>query len=132
MVEDSKSIFFDFDGCVCPDHFPDALTTPPHKGLGVLLDELKEAGYELVLYSCRANPDIFPDNTEEERSAIVSEMLTYCAAHNLVFDRVAKSKPLYLYMIDDRALQLEAVDGRQNWWKIRRKLSNLLHFEIHA
>lgn len=102
----SKEMFIDFDGTISPNHYPHPLIEPPFKGVKETLAALQANGHKIVIFSCRANKDLF-GYTKSERST--NEMIDYLQKWSIPYDEVYYGKPLYEYLVDDRA----GFDG--NW-----------------
>ena len=100
------SVFIDFDGTITPTHgFLDA----PEKEVVRVINELYDSGFhEIVIYSCRANPEVCNPSD-------VEKMERYLKRHGVKYHRVQEGKPLYDYIIDDRAFNPSATP----WEEIR-------------
>lgn len=103
-----KKLFVDFDGTISPIHYPNSLTEPPHSDCVKTLLKFKEQGFQIVIHSCRANPDLGLPRPKEA----VAEMIDYLKKHNIPYDSIDTTKQLYSLLIDDRA----GFDG--DWSKI--------------
>ena len=76
-----KIACIDFDGTIVHHRFPDI--GEPLPGAFDVMKELKEAGWVLVLNTCR----------EDEKRPYLSEAIAYCKENGVVFDGV-NSTPL--------------------------------------
>lgn len=100
------SILIDFDKTISPIH---GFEEPPNPEAIELINRFKEK-YKIVIYSCRANPDVC---TEAEYLCL----LEYLNVHNIYYDEIARDKPLFVAIIDDRAFNPLFTD-----WKIIEKI----------
>lgn len=96
-------IYVDFDGTISPCHYPEELTEPPHAHCVEKMRQWKTQGYTIVIYSCRANRSVFPDQTDERWQFFYQQMLDYLKKHNVPYDEIDTTKPLFQLLIDDRA-----------------------------
>jgi hypothetical protein len=93
-LEATVSVFIDFDGTITPVH---GFSEEPSEEVVRAINELYDSGfYEIVIYSCRANIEIC-DHSDVEK------MEEYLKRNGIKYHRVQEGKPLYNYIIDDRA-----------------------------
>jgi hydroxymethylpyrimidine pyrophosphatase-like HAD family hydrolase len=113
------TIFIDFDGTIVEHDFPEI--GKPLDGAFDTMLSLKEAGYKLVLWTCRE---------DQPERAYLSEAVEFCNKNGIEFDSVndtllwdefrkgeLKRKPYYDYCIDDRNL-----GGFLGWDWVRQEL----------
>ncbi len=99
-----KTVIFDFDGVihsygsgwkgvsVVPD--------PPVPGIREAIEEIRNAGYEVVVVSARC----YQDGGKEA-------IKRYLDAHKIIVDRVTDEKPPAIVQIDDRAICFDGEAG---------------------
>lgn len=103
----AKSLLIDFDGTVVKHEFP-RIGAPMHDAFRVM-KRLKEAGYRLILWTCRED--------EDERHRYLTEAVDFCRKNGIEFDAVnegheadefrppgKRRKPHVHAVIDDRNL----------------------------
>lgn len=99
-----KSIAVDFDNTIAHlEKFP--AIGEPIPGVQEALQKLKDMGYEIVIYTCRANSD--------QRETSAEQVKEYLDQYKIPYDRISKGsegKPMALYYIDDRAIKFD-----NNW-----------------
>lgn len=116
----SKTVVFDFDGVIHSytsgwkgeTNIPD----PPVEGIQKALEEIKKAGYEVVIVSTRCK-SMFG------RAAIENWLDMYGMTH--LVDKVCKEKPPAICYVDDRAicfdgnpdLLLEKISSFKPWYQ---------------
>lgn len=86
-------IFIDFDGTITQEH---GFTDPRPDAIDVI-NRLYDAGHIIVIYSCRANPQICPPED-------VDKMKRYLSSHGIKYSRIEPNKPVFSLLIDDRAM----------------------------
>lgn len=86
------TILIDFDYTITKER---ELSSRPNEDMVSALLKLHEK-YRIVIYSCRANPDIF--NVSE-----ALELEEYLLKYNIPFDEIYTRKPIFYAVIDDRA-----------------------------
>lgn len=102
--------FIDFDGTICPNN-----DGPPQKECIEVIKRLKECNHEIVIYSCRSNPDCVQDSNQS-----TNDMIAYLNAYGVPFDRIERNKPLFNTIIDDRAIGVPLTDDYSvDWAKIK-------------
>lgn len=106
----AREIFVDYDGTISLDHFPKPQITPPNSSCIETINGLYDAGFKIVIYSCRANPEIQlydPTGQNRDRETLsqeaTQEMIEYLNKHGIKYHEIRRDKPLYTYLIDDRA-----------------------------
>ncbi len=104
--------FIDFDGTISPN-----TGDPPHPDCIQTLTKLKECNHTILIYSCRSNPFLVDDFSEKD-------MINYLAIFNVPYDGIIANKPLFNYIIDDRAIgvPLNPETHDVNWTAIKKKL----------
>ncbi len=107
-----KKIVIDFDGTIADDVFPDVGN--PQEGVVEALNTLKEAGFEIIIHSCRTG-SYFKDALDEDQFERIEDFMNY---YNMPFDRIwVPDKPIASAYIDDKAIRY-----RNNWKDIAGKL----------
>jgi hypothetical protein len=104
--------FIDFDGTICPN-----TGGPPHADCIDSLKKLKECNHQIFIYSCRSNPSLVDKNSE-------IEMIKYLDLYEVPYDGIIPKKPLFNYIIDDRAIgvPLNPDTYDVNWTAIKENL----------
>lgn len=102
-------IFVDFDKTICPDYTVD---TEPMPNAVEVLNALKKAGHEIVIYSYRGNDESFDVKKEKTR------MQLYLNTYGIPYDSFADGKPYFDVIIDDRAYNPQEI----GWEGIADKL----------
>lgn len=92
-----KTVVFDFDGVIHSYtsgwQGADAIPDPPVPGIKEAIDEIRDAGYEVIVVSTRCA-------TTEGHGAIRAWLID----HDIVVDDVKVEKPPAIVYIDDRAI----------------------------
>lgn len=96
----ANSVWWDFDGTISPDHYPNKLLSPPNPGLVEYIKSLYNRGINIVIYSCRANPNIV---NMDNCTIATAEMIEYLTKYDIPYHTIYVGKPLYGYLVDDRA-----------------------------
>lgn len=110
-------IYIDFDHTISPNGYhyePQVLDKPPYNGAAETIRALKGKGHKIIIFSCRANPDVVGDDVVGMK---IVEMTDYLRKHNIPFDDVFTKKPDYDRVIDDKALRCN-----DNWNELRKEL----------
>jgi hydroxymethylpyrimidine pyrophosphatase-like HAD family hydrolase len=101
--------FIDFDGTICPGG-------PPTAACVRTIKKLKEHNHTVVIYSCRSNP-----NCVEDAAFETAEMVNFLKTYGIPFDRIEPNKPLFNFIIDDRALGVPLTPQHDvDWERIER------------
>lgn len=108
-------VLVDFDGTICPNHYPEELVSPPDPECIRLLRYWRECGYEIVIYSCRSNPDLGLG------TALHWDMVDYLKKHDVPYDAIEFNKPHCEVIIDDRAIPVR----RGDWSGVQSAMANL-------
>ena len=99
-----KTVAIDFDGTIAHydgwkgvDNIGEPVT-----GIREVLLGLKEAGYKIVIHTCRITPEVNGDQVVDAANAIRKWM----SAHDLPYDSIWQGvgKPVACAYIDDRAI----------------------------
>jgi hypothetical protein len=105
-----QTIAVDFDGVIhtySKGWNGGEIYDPPVEGVAEALQELKEAGYRIYIYSTRTNK-AFRKKDEPDQKPL---MEAYLKEHGIPYDKVwTFGKPMAHIFIDDRALKFEG-----NW-----------------
>lgn len=106
-----RKVYIDCDSTITPVH---GFSEPPEKTTIDSINSLYDSGqYEIVIYSCRANPNICDPSD-------VKKMTTYLTQNGIRFHRVEPNKPLFDYLIDDRTLNPQLI----SWSDITNIITN--------
>ena len=111
--------FIDFDGTICPN-----TGNPPSAHCLKVLKRLVECNNEIVIYSCRSNPDCVNDAKQSTH-----DMVQYLNQYKVPYHRVQWGKPFFNYYIDDRNIGVpkDASDS-VDWEQIEKLLIKEQHF----
>ena len=114
---DKKTIAVDFDGTIAQlEEFP--LIGEPISKAREALQSLKDRGFEIVVYTCRANPGQTKTNAQQVEQ--------YLLEFEIPFDRIAEGeKPIAQYYIDDRAVKFEG-----DWDKVLKQIARKMAKQI--
>jgi len=92
-----KTVVFDFDGVI---HLyssgwkgADVIPDPPVPGIREAIDEIRNAGYEVIVVSTRC-----------ETTKGLTAVITWLARYRIYVDEVKATKPPAICYIDDRAI----------------------------
>lgn len=92
-----RTVAFDFDGVIHSYKSGwrgiDAVPDPPVAGIKQVIDELRELGFEVIIYSTRCSQ-------EAGKSAIKK----YLSEHDITVDGLCSDKPPAICYVDDRAV----------------------------
>ena len=112
----NKTLIIDFDGTITDFKFPEM--GEPKEGVREALQDLKDAGFEIVILSCRTGDECSTYLIEKKEQ--VRAMEAYLKRHNIPYDAVLnKDKPIAMYYIDDRAIEF-----KDNWGDIAERFKN--------
>lgn len=100
-------VLLDFDGTLCRDACERSPMTPPANGAVDLIQRLKAAGHEIIVFSCRANNSM-PDGYRARHAR--REVRGYLERYEIPYDAILTNKPHADIVIDEHALPF---DG--NW-----------------
>lgn len=111
-----KTVFIDFDGTICPNKNGDSLAPPSQECLDVL-NSLKLAGQQIIIYSVRSNKRATSKPNGQ------SEMLKYLNEHKVPYDGIDSGKGHFSTVIDDKGLGVPLDEnGNVDWTKARSLL----------
>ncbi len=111
--EKYKRVMIDLDKTIHPYRkgWDDGkLEDPPYPEAKPAIDKLRDAGYEIVIYTTRAslgNAEEHKENIEDE----IQNVSSYLKNHGIYFDRITGDKIAADFYIDDKAVTIK--DG--NW-----------------
>lgn len=119
-----KTIIVDFDGVI---HWyrkgwqDGTIYDEPVPGVKQALEELKEIGYEIIIFSTRAFTRVVKGKTEESQ---YYAMCSWLAKYEIPYDSIWQEvgKPMGYVYLDDRAIQFKG-----NW---RETLQNIQTFKV--
>lgn len=109
-----KTLVIDFDNTIAEDNFPQIGAPKPN--VKEALEQLKENGYTIRIFSCRTNQLSNDKNPEEEKSKIEA----WLTENQIPFDGVemgTEGKPFAGHYIDDKAIEYD-----NNWQEIVNRL----------
>lgn len=97
MLTKKKTVAFDFDGVIHSYESGwqgvDVIPDPPVPGIKKVIDNLREDGYNIVIYSTRCSQ-------ESGRKAIIDWLDKY----NIHVNDISAEKPVAFCYVDDRAI----------------------------
>ena len=105
-----QTIVVDFDKTVAEDRYPGI--GRPMPGAKRALKRLKDAGYEIVIFSCRLTTD--PGKPADEPVQQKAKIEAWLREQGMPFDRVEDGKdgkPHASHYIDDKALHYGGGEG---------------------
>ena len=102
-----RSLVIDFDGTIAVDSYPDI--GDPELGVKKAFEQLKEAGFEIVIFTCRLNKRDGRSSREIEKHEIPYDKI----------DRGHDGKPFGVAMIDNKAMHY---GGKDDWESITKRL----------
>lgn len=91
-----KTIAFDFDGVIhrySKGWQDGSIYDKPVEGIGIVIDQLRMAGYKVVVYSTRCSTPFGILSVE-----------TWLEKHKIKVDGVTDTKPIAMAYVDDRAI----------------------------
>jgi hypothetical protein len=115
--EKQKTIVVDFDGTIAVDDYPGF--GKPMPGVSQAFKKLKEAGFEIVVFSCRTGKY---EHTAKESEVQREGVLAFLKENDIPFDRLddgKDGKPHGLVYIDNKAV---FYGGNNDWDRIAGKL----------
>jgi len=108
--QEKKRIVVDFDGTIAHDKYPNV--GDPMPGVKRALEALKDAGYEIIIFTCRLT-DRKPTEKEAEKERIEKWMKDHGIPFSYIDDGT-NGKPRSEYTIDNKALNY---GGHTNDWE---------------
>jgi len=106
--------FIDFDGTICPGN-----GNPPSPHCLRVLNSLKERNNQIVIYSCRSNPECV-----EDYEIATKDMIKYLNEYKVPYDSIRYGKPFFNYYIDDRNIGVPLdKDYNVDWEKIEKLIN---------
>ncbi len=117
-------IAIDFDGTLVTGPMPRGRALRWVAGARDALAALLDAGHDVIIYSCRSNPDVCPPWMMEQMTEWLSSHGFLRARHEGSLTISTGGKPLADLYIDDRAVRLSPVNangafGGSTWAEIR-------------
>jgi hypothetical protein len=109
-----KTLVIDFDGTIAEDKYPYIGKALP--GAKEAIRKLKDAGYEIVIFSCRTTKN--DGKPEAEVAEQKERMADWMRENDIPFDRIEDGrdgKPHCLYFVDNKALHY---GGNDDWESI--------------
>lgn len=105
----------DFDGTICEFRYP--YTGPLKEGVCEALQRIRDLGYQILVYSCRAAaPDLSLGITPELKIKALRGMIDYLDWNKVPYDEIDigdKGKPFADYYIDDKGIRFD-----DNWREV--------------
>jgi len=116
--ESDKVLVVDFDGTIAQDNYPEIGSPLPHAKDA--LSSLKEAGFEIVIFTCRLteNDGRKAGETEEQKEKIEK----WLKEHEIPYDRIEagrNGKPHAKFYIDNKNIEYR---GGSDWERICSKI----------
>lgn len=120
-MEEKKTIAFDFDGVIhrySKGWDDGSIYDKPVDGIKETIDQLREEGFEVVIYSTRA-----------KSTTGIQDMKKWLKKYKIEIDDIATDKPIALMYVDDRAVPfngncetlLKNIHGFKTWIEKRKK-----------
>jgi len=103
--ESHKRIMVDFDGTIhkySKGFYDGSIYDEPFEGVKEALNQLKEKGYEIIIYSARICPDVNEDHEHQ-----MEEMKEWLNRYEIPFDDMTYKKLAADLYIDDRGYRFE-------------------------
>jgi len=97
-------VLLDFDGTLCRDSSERPPRTPPAHAAVDFLRQLKAAGHEILVFSCRAH-DSMPDGYRARHAQ--REVRGYLERYRIPYDAILTGKPHADLVIDERAVPFD-------------------------
>lgn len=114
----NPTLIIDFDGTIAKDEYPNI--GEPEPGVREAMTKLKQAGFDVVIYSCRLNrADGRPIGDIEKNRRMMEEWL---AANGIPYDRIDMGydgKPRGDHIIDNKAIHY---GGDGDWERISSRI----------
>lgn len=104
------TLALDFDGTICKFQSFGPLTNPPNEGAQEAITKLKDAGWKIIVHTCRARPD-WPDV-----KATLAEIERWMKKWKIPYDEITAIKPLATAYIDDRGIRFTNWKDMQNYF----------------
>ena len=106
----------DFDNTICEWAWPDM--GEPKEGAKEALQELRDMGYYIRIFSCRTSHEVFKNPIDRQEQ--VRKMEAYLDEYKLPYDEVLNiNKPLGI-IIDD-----SAIGYKNNWEEVIKELKRM-------
>lgn len=117
MSDRKKTLAVDFDGVIHKYRkgFHDGtIYDEPMKKAKKGLEELVAAGWQVVIFTTRLNPQFGIENSQEQRAKIIDWLEQHGMFEHSHWHDVTNNKPAAIAYIDDRAIRFT------NWSDIRK------------
>lgn len=98
----------DFDGTLVDGPKAQGETLTWLDGAREALDALLDADHDVIIHSCRSNPEVCPEWMLRQMKTFL-DASGHLARPNLRITRLGEGKPCADYYIDDRAIRLNAI-----------------------
>lgn len=113
-IKRKKTIVVDFDDTIADDAYPEIGKLKP--GVKDAFENLKDHGFEIVIFTCRLTRDPQKSKKEIDRQRkIIKEFLE---DNEIPYDRIDEGengKPHALFFVDDKAIEF---GGKNDWESI--------------
>jgi ribonucleotide monophosphatase NagD (HAD superfamily) len=109
-----RTLVVDLDGTIAHEEHEELKANEPMEGVREALQRLSDAGYEIVIFTCRMNRKDRPPYVMALQKAAIEDWLK---SHQIPFDRIDEGyegKPRGDFIIDNKALQY---NGHPNDWE---------------
>lgn len=119
----TKVCCVDFDNTITKSDLPfflDVLEKNPQPGVAEALQEIKNMGYEIHIFSCRTCNDV--SETPAEKMKQIVKMTAFLEKHNIPYNQILnENKPIAYAYIDDRGVAF-----RGDWVKALKDFKELV------
>lgn len=108
--ESDRVVLVDFDKTIAEDRYPSIGRLMP--GAKRALERIRDAGFEIVIFSCRLTPD--PGKPPAEVGRQREAMEKYLRENGVPFDSIddgRSGKPHSAFIVDDKALRYNGQVG---------------------
>lgn len=117
MSKHDNVIVVDFDGTLSEDRkFPGM--GEPMPGAAKAINKLKDAGYEIVIFTCRMNLVHGARQAEEQRKAIIEWLDRHDIPYDSIYDG-KDGKPFAKWFIDNKNLEYR---GGNDWERLTSRI----------
>ena len=107
MSKRKKTLAIDFDGTICKYQKFGPITNEPNEGAKEIITQLKEAGWIIIVHTCRAKKEF------EDYQKSIDDIRDWMDHHSIPFDEITASTPIATAYIDARGIRFT------NWQDIK-------------
>lgn len=105
-----KTLAIDFDGTICKYQKFGPIINPPNEGAKEIITQLKEAGWIIIIHTCRVRPDW------EDVENSIDEIDAWLHKYEIPFDQITAIKPIATAYIDDRGIRFTTWQDIKNYF----------------